>query len=87
MSSMSRRDIDTLVGEVDELIIQEMIGTGASRAELAEALSRLEAGAVAPQQGRPSSRRRIRRLLDLLMVVDQSAGERRERLRPALRRA
>jgi hypothetical protein len=86
MSSMSRRDINALVGEVDELIVKEIIETGASRAELAEALSRLEGGALAPQEGRPSSRRRISRLVDLLMVVDTDAKQ-HEPLRAALRRA
>ena len=68
MTGISRRDIDTLVGTVDDMIATEMIETGASAAELVEAMARLDdqANRVALH---PSPTRRVRRLIDLLLAV------------------
>ncbi|MBS7705562.1 hypothetical protein [Chelatococcus asaccharovorans] len=68
MTGISRRDIDTLVGTVDDMIATEMIGTGASTAELEEAMARLDDRAnQAALHSSPT--RRVRRLIDLLLAV------------------
>ena len=68
MTGISRRDIDTLVGTVDDMIATEMIGTGASTAELVEAMARLDDRANRATL-HPSPTRRVRRLIDLLLAV------------------
>ncbi|MBS7696743.1 MULTISPECIES: hypothetical protein [unclassified Chelatococcus] len=74
MTGISRGDIDALVGTIDDMIATEMIGTGASTAELVEAMARLD-----EQAGRtiPGSlpTRRVRRLIDLLLAVGVPAAQ------------
>ncbi|CAH1659208.1 MULTISPECIES: hypothetical protein [unclassified Chelatococcus] len=79
MTGISRRDIDTLVGTVDDMIASEMIGTGASAAELAEAMAHLDDHANQATLY-PSATRRVRRLIDLLLAVSAPA----ERLEPEM---
>ncbi|CAH1678028.1 conserved hypothetical protein [Hyphomicrobiales bacterium] len=72
MTGISRRDIDALVGTVDDMIATEMIGTGASAAELVEAMARLDERASQATLG-SSPTRRVRRLIDLLLAVSTPA--------------
>lgn len=69
MTGISRGDIDALVGNVDDIIVTEMIGTGASAAELAEAVALLDARTPPLSAGNAQPTRRVRRLIDLLMAV------------------
>lgn len=69
MTGLSRREIDTLVGTVDDMIATEMIGTGASAADLVEAMARLDDRADRAAALHPSPTRRVRRLIDLLLAV------------------
>jgi len=75
MTSMpDRAAVVELFGEVDDLVVTRILGTGATRKELAEAFARLTA-----EDGRSVLRGPpTQRVLDVMQVVGERWGEEAE---------
>jgi len=63
---LTREDLTRLVGEVDDLLAADVLATGASVEELAEAVRDLERETVAGETAPPASTPRVAALRGLL---------------------
>ena len=76
MASMSgseritREDLIKATGAVDDVTIAQMIATGATVDELAEALAWLANDEPMMNSGRPLARGRVRELVDILVELE-----------------
>lgn len=75
MSTLSRRDVVKAFGDLDEVIIAEIIATGASPAELAEAQAWASNDEALINSGRPLPTGRVGRLVE---IIDKKAREEEE---------
>ena len=72
MKRVSRDDVTKAFGPVDEVTIAEIIGTGATVNELAEAQAWLANDEPLMNDGRPLASGRVRELIDILAEVEAS---------------
>jgi hypothetical protein len=75
MASLTRKDIAALFGDLDDVVVADIIATGATAEELAEAHAWLA------NAGRPLPGGRVARLVDILAAI----SEEEEADEPALR--
>jgi hypothetical protein len=75
MQRLSRDDVKRAVGRADDITIAEIIGTGATLEELAEALALLANDAPMINDLRPLAQGRVRALVDILSELDQDGEE------------
>ena len=66
MAEMTRDDVIAVLGGVDDATVAEIIASGASRQELAEAQAWLANDEPLMNAGRPLARGRVGRLVELL---------------------
>ncbi|PKA42247.1 hypothetical protein [Rhizobium sullae] len=64
--TLSSGEIRAIVGPVDEVMLADILATGASAKELAEAWAWVNADEALTNEGRPLPTGRIARLIDLL---------------------
>jgi hypothetical protein len=81
MASLTRKDIAALFGDLDDVVVADIIATGATAEELAEAHAWLANDEPLLNAGRPLPGGRVARLVDILAAI--SAEE--EADEPALR--
>jgi hypothetical protein len=81
MASLTRKDIAALFGDLDDVVVADIIATGATAEELAEAHAWLANDEPLLNAGRPLPGGRVARLVDILAAI--SAEEEAEE--PALR--
>ena len=81
MTSLTRKDIAALFGDLDDMVVADIIATGATAEELAEAHAWLANDEPLLNAGRPLPGGRVARLVDILAAI--SEGE--EVDEPALR--
>ena len=80
MTNLTRDDLIKAVGEVDDVTIAEIIGTGATAEELARAQAWIATEDVLLDAGKPPPAGRVRELVDILAELetgeeeDQNAG-------------
>jgi hypothetical protein len=67
---MTRKDVTSVLGPVDEMTIAEIVSTGASLDELREALLWLNNDEVLAGKSRPLPEGRVAALIDLLEVEE-----------------
>jgi hypothetical protein len=79
--ALTRKDIATLFGDLDDVVIADIIATGATAEELAEAHAWLANDEPLLNAGRPLPSGRVARLVDVLAAV----SEEEEADEPALR--
>jgi hypothetical protein len=75
MMRVTRDDITKAVGPVDDVTIAEIIGTGATVEELAEAQAWIANDEPLMNAGRPLATGRVRELIDILAEFEQSEDD------------
>ena len=70
MGRVTRDDITKVVGQADDVTIAEIIGTGATVDELAEAQAWIANDEPLLNAGRPLATGRVRELVDILAEFD-----------------
>ena len=70
MKRVTRDDITKAISEADEVSIAQIIGTGATVDELAEALAWLANDEPMMNSGRPLATGRVRELVDILAELE-----------------
>jgi hypothetical protein len=75
MRRLSHDDVSRAVSEVDDVTIAEIIGTGATVEELAEAQAWLANDEPMINDLRPLAQGRVRELVDILSELEDSGGE------------
>ena len=81
MASLTRKDIAALFGDLDDVVVADIIATGATAEELAEAHAWLANDEPLLNAGRPLPGGRVARLVDILAAI----SEEEESEEPALR--
>jgi hypothetical protein len=72
---LTREDVARVVGAADDVTIAQIIGTGATVDELAEAQAWLANDEPMMNAGRPLATGRVRELVDILSELDPSEDE------------
>jgi hypothetical protein len=75
MMRVTRDDITKAVGPVDDVTIAEIIGTGATVEELAEAQAWIANDEPLMNAGRPLATGRVGELIDILTELEQSEDD------------
>jgi hypothetical protein len=70
MTQLTRDDVIKAVGEVDDVTIADIIGTGATAEELAEAQAWLVSSDALVKAGKPLPSGRVRELIDILAELE-----------------
>lgn len=70
MNRITRDDVTAAIGQVDDVTIAEIIGTGASVEELAEAKAWIANDEPLINTGRPLATGRVRQLVDVLSELE-----------------
>ena len=72
---LTREDVARVVGAADDVTIAQIIGTGATVEELAEAQAWLANDEPMMNAGRPLATGRVRELVDILSELDASEDD------------
>ena len=75
MKRVTRDDVTKAIGPVDEVTIAEIIGTGATVDELAEAQAWIVNDEPLMNDGRPLASGRVRELIDILAEFESSEDD------------
>ena len=75
MTRITRDDVTNAVGLVDDVTVAQMIGTGASREELAEAKAWLSNDEPLMNAGKPLAKGRVGDLVEILTELEDSEEE------------
>jgi len=75
---VTRDDVTAALGQIDDAVISEIIGTGATTEELAEARAWLANDEPLMNAGRPLATGRVRTLIDILAELDPAEDDDRE---------
>ena len=70
MNRITREDVITAIGPVDDVTIAQIIGTGATVKELAEAKAWIANDEPLINAGKPLATGRVRELIDLLSEIE-----------------
>ena len=70
MNRITREDVITAIGQVDDVTIAQIIGTGATVEELAEAKAWIANDEPLLNAGKPLATGRVRELIDLLSELE-----------------
>jgi hypothetical protein len=75
MTDLTREDVIKAVGAVDDVTIAQIIGTGATREELAEAEAWIENDEALINAGKPLPKGRLGELVEILTELEQSGDD------------
>jgi hypothetical protein len=75
MNRITRDDVTAAIGRVDDVTIAEIIGTGATVEELAEARAWITNDEPLMNAGRPLATGRVRELVDILSELEPEEDE------------
>ena len=75
MSAATRQDILAALGPVDDLLIAEIVGMGATVEELAEANAWIANDEALMNIGQPLARGRVSRLVEIIATLKESDEE------------
>jgi len=78
MRRLTRDDVIKVIGRADGVTIAEIIGTGATVDELAEAQAWIVNDEPLMNDGRPLATGRVRQLVDILAELDQNEEDEKE---------
>jgi hypothetical protein len=78
MRRLTRDDVIKAIGRADGVTIAEIIGTGATVDELAEAQAWIVNDEPLMNDGRPLATGRVRQLVDILAELDQNEDDEKE---------
>jgi hypothetical protein len=71
MSALTRKDVTAMLGELDDVIVAEIIATGATPEELAEAHAWLANDEPLMNAGRPLPSGRVARVVDIVAAIGE----------------
>ena len=71
MSTLTRKDVTAMLGELDGDVVAEIIATGATPEELAEAHAWLANDEPLMNAGRPLPSGRVARLVDIFAAISE----------------
>jgi hypothetical protein len=71
MSTLTRKDVTTMLGELDDDVVAEIIATGATLEALAEAHAWLANDEPLMNAGRPLPGGRVARLVDIVAAISE----------------
>ena len=74
MTPLTRDDVIIALGQVDDIVVAEILKTGATAEELAEAQAWLSNNESLMNSGRPLATGRISRLIEILEDIDAEAS-------------
>jgi hypothetical protein len=72
MTMLTRNEVIAVLGPVDDDLIVEIVGTGATQAELAEAYAWLRSDEALVNEGRPLPSGRVDALVEILQTFEQT---------------
>jgi hypothetical protein len=72
MTVLTRNEVIAVLGPVDDDLIVEIVGTGATQAELAEAYAWLQSDEALVNEGRPLPSGRVDALVEMLQTFEQT---------------
>jgi hypothetical protein len=75
MATLTREDVVAVLGPVDDGLVAEILGTGASPEELAEAYAWFTNDEALMNAGRPLASSRVGRLIDILEAAEEDEDE------------
>ena len=75
MTQLTREDVAKAIGEADDVTIAQIIATGATVDELAEAQAWIANDEPMMNSGRPLATGRVRELVDILSELEPDDGE------------
>jgi hypothetical protein len=78
MKRLTRDDVIRAIGRADGVTIAEIIGTGATVDELAEAQAWIVNDEPLMNEGRPLATGRVRQLIDILVELDSNEEDEKE---------
>jgi hypothetical protein len=84
MRSLTRDDVTKAVGRADDVTIAQIIGTGATVDELAEAQAWIVNDEPLMNAGKPLASGRVRELIDILAELEPSEEEDDKEAGPAV---
>jgi hypothetical protein len=76
MTRLTRDDVITALGQVDDIVVAEILGTGATAEELAEAQAWLSNNEALMNSGRPLATGRVSLLIEILEDIEKEASSR-----------
>jgi hypothetical protein len=71
MSTLTRKDVTAMLGELDDDVVAEIIATGATPEELAEPHTWLANDEPLMNAGRPLPSGRVARLVDIVAAISE----------------
>ena len=78
MTQLTREDVIKAVGETDDVTTAQMIGTGATAEELAEAQAWIVNDEPLMNAGKPLATGRVRELIDILAALEPDEDDDKE---------
>ena len=75
MSALTRKDVTTMLGELDDDVVAEIIATGATPEELAQAHAWLANDVPLMNAGRPLPSGRVACLVDIVAAITEEEEE------------
>jgi hypothetical protein len=75
VTPLTRRDVVSALGAVDDILVAKIIATGATAEELAEARAWLANDEALMNAGRPLATGRVARLVDILGAIKEEEEE------------
>ena len=75
MKPLTRDDVINVFGQVDDIVVAEILGTGATPEELAEAQAWLSNNEPLMNSGRPMAGGRVGRLIEILEDIDEQVAD------------
>jgi hypothetical protein len=72
MAALTRNEVIAALGEVDDDLIVQIIGTGATEAELMEAYAWLRSDEALVNEGRPLPSGRVGALVEILQEAEEA---------------
>jgi hypothetical protein len=75
MATLTREHVVAVLGPVDDSLVAEILGTGASPEELAEAYAWFTNDEALMNAGRPLASSRVGRLIDILEAAEEDEDE------------
>jgi hypothetical protein len=71
MTSLTRKDVVALFGDLDDVVVADIMATGATAEELAEAHAWLANDEPLMNAGRPLPGGRVARLVDIIAAISE----------------
>lgn len=71
MSTLRREDIFSMLGSVDDAVVAEIIATGATSSELAEARAWIANDEALMNVGKPLAGGRVGRLIEIIAALEE----------------